>query len=62
MSHSLRNTLCVLVVAHATLGLATVAAAQATQTKQSVPGSAKVATTQLNGEVAYVQGDSSWCA
>jgi hypothetical protein len=58
MSHSLRTSLCVLVAANVTLGLAPgIAAAQATQTNQSVPGTAKVSTTQLNGEVAYVQGD-----
>jgi hypothetical protein len=57
MSHSLSKTLGVLVIATATLGLATGAAAQATQTRQAVPGDAKVSTTQLNGEVAYVQGD-----
>jgi hypothetical protein len=58
MSHSPIKTLGVLVVATIALGLATNAAAQATQTKQSVPGAAKVTTTQLNGEVASVQGDS----
>lgn len=57
MSHLLSKTLRVLVVASATLSLATGAAAQATQTTQSVPGKAKVTTTQLNGEVVFAQGD-----
>ena len=33
------------------------AQAQATQAKQAVPGAPKVTTTQLKGEVAYLQGD-----
>src|SRR5262245_43260279 len=58
MSHSLRTTLCALAVASVTLGLApAAAAAQARQSSQSVAGAVTVTTTQLNGEVAYIQGD-----
>jgi hypothetical protein len=48
----------VLGVAAATLSLAMAATAQPTQTKQSLPSQTpKVTTTQLTGEVAYLQGD-----
>jgi len=47
----------VLAVAAAALSLAVSVQAQATQAKQSVPGAPKVTTTQLKGEVAYLQGD-----
>ena len=47
----------VLGIAAAALSLAMSASAQATQTKQAVPGAPKVSTTQLKGEVAYIQGD-----
>jgi hypothetical protein len=39
------------------LGLAAFAAAQATQTKENVPGDVKVTTSQLKGEVTYLRGD-----
>ena len=57
MSHSLSKTVGVLAVTTAALSLAVGAAAQPTQTKQAVPGAAKVTTTQLQGEVLYVKGD-----
>jgi hypothetical protein len=47
----------VLAVAAAALSLAGSAWAQAKETKQAVPGAPKVATSQLRGEVAYIQGD-----
>jgi hypothetical protein len=48
----------VLGIAAAALSLAMSASAQPTQTKQSLPSQApKVTTTQLKGEVAYLQGD-----
>ena len=47
----------VLGIAAAALSLAMSASAQPTQTKQAVPGAPKVSTTQLKGEVAYIQGD-----
>jgi hypothetical protein len=47
----------VLAVAAAALSLATSVWAQPTQAKQSVPGAPKVTTSQLKGEVAYLQGD-----
>ena len=47
----------VLAVAAAALSLAMSAWAQPTQAKQSVTGAPKVSTTQLKGEVAYLQGD-----
>jgi hypothetical protein len=47
----------VLAIAAAALSLAMSASAQPTQTKQAVPGAPKVTTTQLKGEVAYLQGD-----
>ena len=57
MTHAFSRTLRVLAVTVAALSLAVSAWAQPTQAKQSVPGAAKVATTQLKGEVAYLQGD-----
>ena len=57
MFQPLSKTFRILVVAAATLGIAVSALAQATQTKQSVPGAANMTTTQLRGEVIYIQGD-----
>ena len=57
MTHAFSRTLRVLAVTVAALSLAVSAWAQPTQAKQSVPGAPKVATTQLKGEVAYIQGD-----
>ena len=57
MFQSLSKTFRVLAVAAATLGFSVSALAQAKETKQSVPGAAKVTTTQLHGEVLYLQGD-----
>src|SRR5262245_25102898 len=57
MPYALNRTLRIVAVACTAVGIATGAAAQATQTKQSLPGAAKVTTTQLTGEVAFVQGD-----
>jgi hypothetical protein len=57
MAHSLSRTIRVLSLGAVALSLPLSAAAQATQTAQSVPGAAKVTTTQLRGEVAYIQGD-----
>ena len=51
------GTMRVLAVAAAALSLAVGAWAQPSQAKQSVPGAPKVTTTQLKGEVAYLQGD-----
>ncbi|MCG6928296.1 MAG: hypothetical protein LJF30_23675 [Acidobacteria bacterium] len=47
----------VLVVTAAALSLAVGAAAQATHTTETVPGTAKVTKLQLKGEVVYVEGD-----
>jgi hypothetical protein len=57
MTQSFSGMIRVLAVAAAALSLAVSAQAQATQAKQSVPGAPKVTTTQLKGEVAYLQGD-----
>ena len=61
MTQSFSGTLRVFAVAAAamaTMSLAVSAWAQPTQTKQSLPSKApKVTTTQLKGEVAYLQGD-----
>ena len=57
MTYPCRRILRVLGVAVAAVSLSASAWAQATQAKQSVPGAAKVTTTQLKGEVAYLQGD-----
>ena len=61
MRQSLSGTMRVLAVAAAamvTMSLAVSAWAQPTQTTQSLPSKApKVTTTQLKGEVAYLQGD-----
>src|SRR5262245_11357045 len=57
MFDSLSRTIRVVAIAVTALSIAVGALAQATQSKQSVPGSAKVTTTQLRGEVAYLQGD-----
>ena len=57
MTHPFSRTLRVPAVALAALSLAVSAWAQATQAKQSVAGAAKVTTSQLKGEVAYIQGD-----
>ena len=57
MTHASRRIVRVLAVAVAAVSLSSSAWAQATQTKQSVPGAPKVTTTRLKGEVAYLQGD-----
>ena len=61
MTQSFSGTMRVLAVAAAamaTMNLAVSAWAQPTQTKQALPSAApKVTTTQLKGEVAYLQGD-----
>ncbi len=57
MTQSFSRMMRVLAVSAAALSLAVSAWAQATQAKQSVPGAPKVTTTQLKGEVAYLQGD-----
>lgn len=57
MSYSLGRTIVVLGFAAAALSLAGNAAAQATQAKETVPGAVKTTTSQLKGEVAYLQGD-----
>lgn len=51
------RTVRVLSIVAAAVSLAASAAAQPTQTTQALRGPAKVTTTQLKGEVAYVQGD-----
>jgi hypothetical protein len=58
MTQSFSRTIPVLAIGAAALSLAMSASAQPTQTKQSLPSKApKVSTTQLKGEVAYLQGD-----
>ena len=57
MTQSFSRTMRVLAISAAALSLAISASAQPTQTKQAVPGAPKVSTTQLKGEVAYIQGD-----
>ncbi len=57
MAQTSNKTIRVLAVAVAALSLAAGAAAQPTSTSGTVPGAAKVTTTQLQGEVAYIQGD-----
>ena len=57
MAQSRNRAIQVLAAGIAALGLAAGAAAQATSTTGTVPGAAKVTTTQLQGEVAYIQGD-----
>ena len=57
MTQSFSGMMRVLAVAAAALSLAVSVQAQATQAKQSYPGAPKVTTTQLKGEVAYLQGD-----
>ena len=57
MTHAFSRILRVLAVAVAAFSLSVGAWAQATQSKQSATGAAKVTTTQLKGEVAYLQGD-----
>lgn len=57
MSHTLSRTIRVLAASVAALSLAVSASAQATKTAETVAGAAKVTTTQLKGEVAYIQGD-----
>ena len=57
MTQSFIRTMRVHAIAAAALSLAMSASAQPTQTKQAVPGAPKVSTTQLKGEVAYLQGD-----
>ena len=58
MTQSFSGTMRVLAVAAAALSLAMSASAQPTQTKQSLPSKTpKVTTTQLKGEIAYLQGD-----
>ena len=58
MTQSFSGTMRVLGVAAAAMSLAVSAWAQPTQTKQALPSKApKVTTTQLKGEVAYLQGD-----
>ena len=58
MSNSLSKTIRVIAITGVALSVAVGATAQPTQTTQTVPGMAKVTTTQLRGEVAYLQGDS----
>jgi hypothetical protein len=57
MPHALKMTARVTAIAASVLGLAVFVAAQATQEKQKVPGTAKVSTSQLKGEVRYIKGD-----
>ena len=58
MTQSFSRTIPVLAIGAAALSLAMSASAQPTQTKQSLPSKTpKVTTTQLKGEVAYLQGD-----
>src|SRR5262245_33909089 len=57
MTHSLNNTIRVLAITTAALSVAVGASAQATRTTGTVTGSATATTTQLKGEVAYLQGD-----
>jgi hypothetical protein len=57
MPHSLKMTARVTAIAASVLGLAVFAAAQATQTKEKVPGAPKITTSQLKGEVNYIKGD-----
>jgi hypothetical protein len=57
MSHLLSRTVRSFAVAAVALSGPAGAAAQATQTAQTVPVGAKVTTTQLKGEVAYIQGN-----
>ena len=58
MVHSLRKTVGGFAVFAGALSLATGAAAQPTQTKETVAGGmAKITTIQLRGEVAYLSGD-----
>jgi hypothetical protein len=58
MTQSVSRALHVLGIAAAALSLAMSASAQATEKKQSLPSQTpKVTTTQLKGEVAYLQGD-----
>ncbi len=58
MGHSTSMTVRVTAMTALALGVAVFAAAQATQTKEKVPGAAKVTTSQLKGEVVYLRGDS----
>ena len=57
MTQTRNKAIRVLAVAVAALSLAAGVAAQPTSTSGTVPGAAKVTTTQLQGEVAYIQGD-----
>ena len=57
MFHTLSQAVHVLAVAALAMSVAGAATAQPTQTKQAVPGAAKVTTTELRGEVLYVKGD-----
>ena len=58
MTPSVSRAMHVLGIAAAALSLAISVSAQATETKHSVPSTIpKVTTTQLKGEVAYLQGD-----
>ena len=58
MSGLLRNAIGAVVVAVAVLGVTVGdAAAQATSTKTAVPGTPKISTSQIKGEVVYLQGD-----
>ena len=58
MTQSFSRAIPVLAIGAAALSLAMSASAQPTQTKQSLPSKTpKVTTTQLKGEVAYLQGD-----
>ena len=58
MTQSFSRDIPVLAIGAAALSLAMSASAQPTQTKQSLPSKTpKVTTTQLKGEVAYLQGD-----
>jgi hypothetical protein len=57
MTYSLRKTIAVLCAAAAVLSVAVGAAAQATQTTQTIPGAGKITTAQTKGEVIYISGN-----
>jgi hypothetical protein len=57
MTHAFGRLLGLVAVAGAAHCFAVSASAQATQATQAVPGAAKVTTSQLKGEVAFIQGD-----
>ena len=47
----------VIAIAASALSLTVFASGQATQTKEKVPGTPKITTSQLKGEVTYIKGD-----